>query len=424
MRVLLRGARQLLTLRGSAQARRGAALDDVGMVPDGALLIDQGRIVEAGPARRIENLAIARKAREIDVAGRVVLPGFVDCHTHLVCGLPRLDDFERRISGQSYTQIAAAGGGITQSMRSVRSLTQPRLLVMAREAVGRFARHGTTTLEGKSGYGLNETSELKQLRVMQHLDGEPLDIVPTLLGAHAVPPEFEDRADEYVEWLCDVLLPMVARRSLARFADIYVERHAFRALQAERYLAAARACGLRGKVHAEQFSVSGGTRVAVASGAVSADHLEHAGTAEIDLLARSETMAVLLPGSVFHLGLDRYAPARQLIAAGAAIAIATDFNPGTSPSCSMPMVLALACSQLRMTPAEAISAATINGAFALRCADRVGSLEPGKLADFCVFDVHDYREIPYAFGENRVWMAAKRGQVIYSSSEVQWQPRL
>ncbi len=397
--VLVRQARQLLTLAGPPGARRGAALRDLGIIEGGAVLIRDGVIVETGPSRRVEKLA-PRSAREIDARGRVVAPGFVDSHTHLVFARPRLADYEMRIAGASYAEIAAAGGGILSSVRAVRETPAPRLKQAAQAFLTKMAACGTTTVEAKSGYGLDEAAELKTLRVLKSLD-----VVPTYLGAHVCPSEFT--ADEYVDRVCRAV--MKKARSLARFADIYVERGAFTVEQARRYLEAARALGFALKVHAEQFSATGATRLAVELGAVSADHLEQAGEEEIRLLAASDTLATLLPGSVFHLGSCRYAPARALIDAGAAVALATDFNPGTSPTYNMQMVLSLACTHMRMTPAEAISAATINGAHALRMADRVGSIEPGKQANLVVFDVSDYREIPYYFGANHAVMTLQGG---------------
>ena len=400
--VLVRRARQLLTLAGPPGARRGPALRDLGMIEDGAVLVRDGAIIEAGPSRRVEKLA-PRSAVEIDARGRVVAPGFVDSHTHLVFARPRLTDYEMRIAGASYAEIAAAGGGILSSVRAVRETPASRLKQTAQAFLRKMAACGTTTVEAKSGYGLDEAAELKTLRVLKSLD-----VVPTYLGAHVCPSEFT--ADEYVDRVCTAV--MRKARRLARFADIYIERGAFTVEQARRYLEAARGLGFGLKIHAEQFSVSGATRLAIEMGAVSADHLEYAGEEEIRLLAASDTVATLLPGSVFHLGSCRYAPARALIDAGAAVALATDFNPGTSPTYNMQMVLSLACTQMRMTPAEAISAATINGAHALRMADTVGSLEPGKRADLVVFDVADYREIPYYFGVNHAAVIMQRGAFV------------
>ena len=382
---------------------------ELGIVPNGAVLIKDGAIVDAGPARRIEKLPAARRAREIDAAGRVVMPGFVDSHTHLVFGRPRLVDYEMRLAGASYAEIAAAGGGILSSVEAVRGMSAGQLEAQARAHLDAMAVHGTTALEAKSGYALDEAGELKTLRVLAKLNGDPLDIVPTYLGAHIQPPEYRGRPDAYIDWVAATTMPRIYRRKLARFVDIYCDDGAFSLDQSRRYLERARSLGFGLKIHAEQFARTGAARLAVELEAASADHLEQAGEEDIRALAQSNTIATLLPGSVFHLGLRKYAPARALIDAGAAVALATDFNPGTSPTYSMQMVLSLACTEMRMTPAEAIAAATINGAHALRCADRIGSLEPGKQGDLLVLNASDYRELPYYFGTNNVHLTIKRG---------------
>jgi imidazolonepropionase len=422
-KILIRGARQLVTLHGSQGPRRGASAHELGIIPDGSILISNGLVECAGPTRRIENLAEARSATEIDAAGRIVIPGFVDCHTHLVSGAWRLADYETRIAGANYHQISEAGGGVLASVRLVRDLPGKRLEWRARQAVGNMIRHGTTTLEAKSGYGLDETGELKSLRVAASLNGRPLDVVPTYLGAHAVPPEYAGRAEDYIDWMCSQMLPLIRRRKLARFVDAVCDRGAFSTRQTRRYLEAAKALGFELKIHAEQFSNGGGVRLAVELGAVSADHVVFADPADVDLLAQSETIATLAPGAVFHLGLDRYPPARALLDRGAAVALATGFNPGTSPTLSMPMVLSLACANMRMTPAEALMASTINAAHAMGLGSQVGSLEPGKQADLVICDVPDYREIPYHFGVNLVDTVMKRGEIVYQEAGVKWPDR-
>jgi imidazolonepropionase len=418
--VLVRGARQLITLRGSAGPRRGADLRDLGIIQEGAVLIENGAIATLGPARRVENLSAARGAREIDASGKVVAPGFVDSHTHLLCGPPRLNDYDMRLAGASYAEIAAAGGGILSTVRAVRDAPIRKLVMQARRTLAGFIRHGTTTLEAKSGYGLDESGERKTLRAIRALDSKPLDLVPTYLGAHVVPPEWCGREEGYIDWMCGYLMPKLRRRNLARFADVYCDRGAFTLAQARRYLEAARTLGFELKIHAGQFSSDGAAALAAELGAASADHLDYAGDDDIRALAASGTVATLLPGAVFHLGLDRYAPARKMIDAGVAVALATDFNPGTSPTYSMQMILSLACSQMRLTPAEALAAATINGAHAIRCADRAGSLEAGKSADLVIFNTPDYREIPYHFGVNLVAVTIKRGEVLYREGDVAW----
>jgi imidazolonepropionase len=407
MTTLVRGARQLLTLRGDSGPRRGVALRDLGIVPNGAVLIKDRIIVDAGPARRIEKLPEARRAREIDASGRVAMPGFVDSHTHLVFGRPRLVDYEMRLAGASYAEIAAAGGGIQSSVKAVRGMSAAELETQARASLDAMARHGTTTVEAKSGYALDRAGEIKTLRLLAKLNGDPLDIVPTYLGAHIPPPEYRGKPEAYIDWMIAEMMPLIRRRKLARFVDVYCDDGAFTLDQSHRYLEHARRLGFGLKIHAEQFASTGAARLAVELGATSVDHLEHASADDIRALAQSNTIATLLPGSVFHLGLRTYAPARALIEAGAAVALATDFNPGTSPTYSMQMVLSLACTEMRMSPAEAISAATINGAHALGLAATVGSLEPGKQADLLILNVSDYRELPYYFGANNVHMTIK-----------------
>ncbi|MCL4793091.1 MAG: imidazolonepropionase [Bryobacteraceae bacterium] len=412
-KLLLRGIRQLVTVRGPAVPRRGRQLGEPGIITDGAVLIEQGRIAQIGPSARIENLAEARGAEELACPGQVVIPGFVDSHTHLVHGPPRLDEYEMRIRGASYEEIAAAGGGILTSMRAIRAAPASRLRYQAARALRQAASFGITTVEAKSGYGLDEAAELKVLRILKTLHGEPVSVVPTFLGPHAVPPEFAGRPDEFIDFLIGRPLPRITQRRLARFADAYCDRNAFTVDQTRRFLAAAKERGLGLRLHASQFSNLGAVALAAELGALSVDHLEAIEQADIDIVARSSLIATLLPGSVFHLGLSRYAPARALIDAGAAVALATDFNPGSSPSISMPFVLSLACTQMRMTPAEALAAATINGAHALGLAAETGSLEHGKWADLVALEASDYRELPYYFGMNPVSMTMRRGEIVY-----------
>jgi len=404
MITLVRGARQLLTLRGDPGPRCGAAMRDLGIVPNGAVLIKDSIIIDAGPARRIEKVPAARRAREIDAMGRVVMPGFVDSHTHLIFGRPRLVDYEMRLAGATYAEIAGAGGGILSSMKAVRGMSAAQLEAQARASLAAMARHGTTTLEAKSGYALDRDGELKTLRLLKKLD-----IIPTYLGAHVTPPEFKGRPGDYIAWIAAEMFPAIRRRNLAQFVDIYCDDGAFTLDQSRRYLEQARTLGFGLKIHAEQFARTGAARLAAELNVVSADHLEQATGDDVRALSQSNTIATLLPGSVFHLGLRAYAPARALIDAGAAVALATDFNPGTSPTYSMQMILSLACTEMRMTPAEAITAATINGAHALSQSNRVGSLEPNKQADLLILNVQDYRELPYYFGANNVSVTLKRG---------------
>jgi imidazolonepropionase len=416
--LLLTNCSQLLTLRGAAP-KRGRALGDVGMIRDGALLVRDGRVAAVGPRRRIERLPESRRARKLDLRGCVVLPGFVDSHTHLIHPCSRAAEYEQRISGATYEEIARAGGGILNSVRKLRAAPTGTLKSRALRDLAQFAAHGTTTAEAKSGYGLDWASERKILALLRELDGEqPLDIVPTFLGAHVVPAEFRNRtektAEAYVDLICREWLPRVAAENLAEFCDVFCDRGAFTVTQSRKILTAAQTCGLGLRLHAEQLARTGAARLAIEMHAASADHLEKLSAGDIRALAKSEVTCTMLPGCCFHLGLRRYGEARQLVDAGAIVGLATDFNPGTSPTLSMPMILSLACTQMRMTPAEAIAAGTINAAYSLCRHDRIGTLEVGKFADLAVFDVADYREIPYYFGVNHCVMTMKRGRVIYS----------
>ena len=398
-------------------ARRGAAVSSIGVIRDGAILVRDGLIVAVGPSSKIEKLTESKKAEKVDVGGRVVLPGFVDAHTHLIHAASRAEEYELKIRGASYEEIARKGGGILNSVRKLRAATAEELKNRARGFLGQFAENGTTTIEAKSGYGLDVTSELRILSLHKELNAEqPLEIVSTFLGAHVVPEEFRGKSGgtrQYLQLLTEELIPEVAENELAEFCDVFCERGAFSVADSRRVLAAGKARGLVARVHAEQLSHSGATRMGMEMNAASCDHLEYLQAADIRALGKSRTVATLLPGCDFHLGLDRYAPARELIDAGAIVALATDFNPGTSPTLNMAMILSLACSLLRMTPAEAIAAATINAAYSLGREKRIGSIEVGKQADLAVFEVADYREIPYYFGVNTCWMTMKRGEIVY-----------
>ncbi len=414
--MLITGASQLLTLWGDTP-RRGNSLSELGLVKNGAILVREGRIVAVGTRAKVEGLKDARRAEKIDVDGRVVLPGFVDSHTHLIHASSRAEEYELKIQGASYEEMARKGGGILNSVKKLTAASAQALKARARAALSEFASYGTTTVEAKSGYGLDVPSELKILRLQRELKSEqPLEIVSTFLGAHVVPAEFRRKprgAERYIAVLLEQMLPEVVSKKLAEFCDVFCDRGAFTREQSRKILSAAQQQGLGARLHAEQLSRTGATQLGVELGAASCDHLEQVNSADIRLLAKSETVATLLPGCDFHLGSKNYAPARALIEAGAVVALATDYNPGTSPTVSMPMILSLACTQLRMSPAEAIAAATINAAYALRRERRLGSLEAGKQADLAVFEVEDYREIPYYFGMQRCWMTMKGGEIVY-----------
>ncbi len=417
--LLIAGASQLLTLRGPVP-RRGKALSNLGILRDGALLIRDGLIVAVGTRPEIESLPESRSAEKIDVGGRVVLPGFVDSHTHLIHAASRAEEYELKIAGASYEEIARKGGGILNSVKKLRAATPDALKKRAHAALREFAAHGTTTLEAKSGYGLDVASELTILRLHKELSAEQaLEIVSTFLGAHVVPAEYRRKprgTEQYIALLTDELIPEVAAEKLAEFCDVFCDRGAFSRKDSKKILEAGKKHGLAPRVHAEQLTRTGATQLAVQLGAASCDHLEQVSKADIRALAESNTVATLLPGCDFHLGLKQYAPARALIDAGAVVALSTDYNPGTSPTMSMPMILSLACTQLRMSPAEAIAAATINTAYSLRREKQIGSIETGKQADLAVFDVEDYREIPYYFGVNKCWMTLKKGRPVFQKA--------
>ena len=363
-----------------------------------------GKIVSVGATKDARRDPWLRKNRrrvsEVDCAGKVVLPGFVDSHTHPVFVGPRLVDFEKRIQGASYEQIAAAGGGIRASLEGVRKASTGALATRIATVLNEMAAHGTTTVEAKSGYGLTVESELKSLEAIRDAASRWAGtVVPTLLGAHVVPGEFQGCSQKYVEIVCNEMIRLVAKRKLAQFVDVFCDKGAFTANETEQIFEAAEKHGLSVRAHMGQLSK---TTLApfLQFNPASFDHMDHVSDDDILQLAKRDTLATLVPGANYFLGLKEYPNARRLIDAGVPVALATDYNPGTSPTLSMPMAMSLACTHMKMSPAEAIGAATINGACALRVADRKGSIEPGKDADLALFAVKDYREIPYWFGAN------------------------
>jgi imidazolonepropionase len=404
--LLLVNIRQLLTLRSrNPGPRRGPDLQELGIIKDGAVLCSSGKIVSACKTKDALRDPWIKKNRrkivEIDCAGQVVLPGLVDSHTHPVFVTPRLVDFEKRISGATYEQIAEAGGGIRSSVEGVRKAGKTLLVDKVLDALHAMAEQGTTTVEAKSGYGLTVDSEIKSLDAIRSAAAKwPGTVMATLLGAHVVPKEFQGRAQEYVDLVCTQMIPLVARKKLAQFVDVFTDRGAFTVEDTEKIFDAAKKHGLGVRAHVCQLSQTA-LRSLLRFNVASFDHMDHAGDEDVRQLAKYETIATLVPGANYFLGLEKFPPARKLIDAGVAIALATDYNPGSSPTSSMPFVLSLACTHLKMSPAEAISAATINGAWALRLQERKGTIAPGKDADLAVFDVEDYREIAY-------WVAANR----------------
>ncbi|MFZ1919562.1 MAG: imidazolonepropionase [Terriglobales bacterium] len=412
--LLLANIGQILTLRSAAPGpRRGSSLSDLGILEDAAVLCLGGKIVSVGKTRDALRDPWLKKNRkkvaEIDCRGRVVLPGFVDSHTHPVFARPRLVDFEKRIIGANYEEIAEAGGGIRSSIDGVRRASKTALTEKLLIALRDMAEHGTTTVEAKSGYGLDFASELKSLEAIRGAGRQwPGTLVPTFLGAHTVPPEYRGRSQAYVDLVCNEMMPTIAHRKLARFADVFCDRGAFNAEETEQIFRAAQQNGLALRAHMGQLSE---TRLGsfLRFKPASLDHMDYVSDADLPSLAASDTVATFVPGANYFLGLTRYPRARKFIESGVAVALATDYNPGSSPTLSMPMAMSLACTHMKMSPAEAIAAATINGAWALGIAAQKGSMEPGKDADLAMFDVEDYREIAYWFGVNRCVLTVTNG---------------
>jgi len=390
---------------------------EVGLIADGAVAVADGRVVAVGPSAELR--ATYAAVRELDITGKVICPGFVDPHTHVVFAGDRIDEFEQRIQGRSYLEIMAAGGGIAATTRATRAASIEQLVAETRPRLDIMWALGTTTAEVKSGYGLDTATELKLLRAIQMLDRQhPLDLVPTFMGAHALPPEYAGRADAYVELVIGEMIPAAvewyrashfAAEGVPLFADVFCEQNAFDVEQSRRVLAAARDLGMRLKAHVDEFTDLGGLAMALDLGATSVDHLDASGPAGIALLARSDAVGVVIPAVNFNLGSTHFANARALIDAGAALALTTDINPGSAPCPSMPLVMAIACRYQRLLPAEAVIASTINAAHAIGMGERIGSLEPGKQADMLIVAAPDYRHLAYQFGGNLVERVIKRG---------------
>lgn len=407
-------AGQLLTLAGPARPRIGAELSELGIVADGGLLVRDGIIAAVGASDEIER-QLPAEAEVIDANGRVVMPGLIDAHTHPVFGGDRVEEFEMRSRGATYEEIAAAGGGIRSTVRKTRAASEEELLAQAERNARWFLECGTTTAEAKSGYGLSLEHELKLLRVLRRLaEKSGMEFVRTFLGAHAFPEEFAERRERYVELVIKKMLPAVRREGLAEFCDIFCEQGYFDVETARRILQAAKQHGLALRMHVDQLTNSGGALLAAEMGATTADHLEQTETEGIAAMRAAGVQPVLLPASVYALGKTRYPRAREMIEAGLAVVLATDFNPGSSPTPSLPMVMSLAATQMKMSPAECVTAVTMNAACSLRRADRIGSLEPGKAANFVVFDCADYREIAYWFGRPQTHSVYVGGRCLFA----------
>jgi imidazolonepropionase len=409
--IVLNHIASLATLAGPAGFRVGSAPRDVRALNDAAVVVHQGRIQWVGPSDSLDR-STAGDAEEVDCAGMTVLPGFVDCHTHAMFAGSRQDEFAMRAEGRTYQQIAESGGGILSTVRATRAATKKDLKRSTSRRLDAMMQHGTTTVEVKSGYGLSEDGELKMLDALHELKHEHYaTIVPTFLGAHAIPPEFAGDPDGYLDLLVTRLLPYVARKGLSDTCDVFCETGYFSADQTRRLLRAAQLLGFRLRLHADQLNQIGASAIGAELRAVSVDHLERIDAPGIARLREAGTAGVLLPGASFFLG-GPYAPARDLIDGGVPVAIASNFNPGSCMSFSLPLMMTIACTQMRMTPEEALSAATINAAAVLGLADRLGSIEPGKVADLIVYDAPSYRSIMYEFGVNLARKVIKNGVLL------------
>lgn len=405
---------QLITMTGSG----------LGTVEHGIMLVEDGLITNTGKQQELERL-IDGSYLVVDAGGRLVMPGFIDAHTHPVFAGNRADEFEMRVSGASYQEIAVAGGGILSTVRKTRAASEGRLIEAARRHEQWFLRNGTTMIEAKSGYGLSVEAEVKILKVIRELNElGPLRYVPTFLGAHEIPKEYRGHPGQYVDVVIQEMLPEIAGENLAEYCDVFCEPGVFNISEAHRILCAAREQGLGLRIHADQLSRSGGAELAAEMHAATADHLEYTDSAGIAALKKAGVQPVLLPGSVYALGSHRYPDARAMLDAGLDVVLATDFNPGTSPTTSMPMILSLACTHMRMTPTEAIRAATISAARSLGWSEELGSLEPGKRADFVIHDLSDYRELPYYFGIEPANQVFIEGRLVFQRGYTTFPPTI
>ncbi len=419
--LLIHSADQLITCASPDGPKRGQAMRDVGLIPNGAVAVSDGEIIAVGPSADLRADYTARET--IDAGGKVVCPGFVDPHTHVVYAGDRAAEFEMRIQGASYMEIMAAGGGILSTVKALRAASTEQLVAESRPRLDAMLALGTTTVEIKTGYGLNTESELKMLRAIAELDAtHPADIIPTFLGAHATPPEYKSDPDGYIDLVINDMLPQAVEwyhnsqftiHNSPLFCDVFCEANVFTRQQSRRVLEAGLQLGLTPKIHADEFENLGGVSLAVALNAVSADHLDVTPPAEVETLAASNTVGVVLPAVNFNLGSAHFADARAMIDAGVALALATDINPGSAPCPSMPLVMALAARYQRLLPAEALNASTINAAYALGLGDRLGSLEVGKQADLLIVNAPDYRHLAYQFGVNLVERVFKRGKNVF-----------
>ncbi len=418
--LIIEGAAELVTLRGNAsRPRRGEEMRELAIIRQGALAARRGKIVWVGPtADLLTSVRPMAFSKLIDAYDKTVMPGLVDPHTHLVFAGSRENEFAMRIQGQTYQEIAAAGGGINATVAATRNASKQELKTTARKVLNRMLTLGTTTVEAKSGYGLDLETELKMLEVIRELnEGGPVTVIPTFMGAHEVPPEYRQQSDAYADLVVTRMIPEVAARRLARFCDVFCETGVFTVEQSERILRAAQNAGLEPRVHADELTDLGGAAMAARIKARTADHLLFATDDGIRQMAGAGVIAVLLPGTAYFLHMQRYARARDMMAAGVPVALATDFNPGSCMTESMPLILNLACTQMRMLPAEAITAATINAAWAIGEEDCAGSLEVGKQADTLILDAPNHEHLCYHFGVNLVETVVKNGKVVVEAGQ-------
>ncbi|WP_054949466.1 imidazolonepropionase [Numidum massiliense] len=408
--LFIKNASQLATLAsGTKGPRKKEQMSQLNIIENGAVYVEDGKIRDVGTTDELASRYEADTDEVVDAEGRLVTPGLVDAHTHVVFGGSRAHEFERRLQGATYMEIMNEGGGIHATTRMTREATEEELIAQTKRRLDSFLKHGVTTVESKSGYGMNWETELKQLRVMQELQKEhPIDLVPTFMGAHAVPPEYKGREEVFVQHVIDDMLPIVAEEKLAKFNDVFCEKDVFTPDQSERILEAGKRLGLVPKIHADEIESYGGAELAAKVEAVSAEHLLKASDEGIKAMAAANVIACLLPATALYLREDA-ARGRKMIDAGVAVAISTDNNPGSSPTTSLPLVMNLACILMRMTPAEALTAATYNGACAIQMEDEVGSIEVGKKGDIVLWDVQSYQELQYLFGVNHVASVWKEG---------------
>ncbi len=409
--MIIFNAKELLTLKGKAKVRSGKEMSELGIIHDGAVAIDGGEIIDVNVSSEI--LAKYESDNMIDALDKVVMPGFVDPHTHPVFYETREKEFEMRVMGKTYVEISQSGGGIRSSIAGVRNASEDELYKLARKRVEKIISNGTTTLEAKSGYGLTTESELKMLRVIKRLNDDlPIDIVPTFMGAHEFPTEYKDNKEEYIRILKEEMMPEVKKSGIAEYVDIFTEDHVYNIEQSRDILQTAKDLGFKIRMHADEIEPIGGAELAGELKAVSADHLGACSDAGIAAMRDNGVIATLLPGTIFSLGMPKYARARDMISAGCPVALATDYNPGSCNCDSMQFVITLACLQMKMTVAEAITASTINAAYALERGDKVGSIEVGKKADILIMDMPSYQFLPYHFGSNNVETIIKNGKII------------